>query len=238
MTAMYERARNYRVALLALFFSSCFLCRLLSLEEPQNWTQWKSRVLSNQPSFHGWCTPQKSVRLMELIYRNKPQICVEVGVFGGSSLYPTAAALQYNNKGIVYAIDPWAVDPCLEGMDGVNADWWSSVDLVKIMHDFMDKMHRYGVDSRYCVMRMTSKESVNYFGDNSVDILHIDGNHSEESALFDVKSWLPKVKSGGYIWFDDVNWPQTAHAVSYLMNECELDPSCLPEDTYLLFKKK
>jgi hypothetical protein len=87
-------------------------------------------------------------------------------------------------------------------------------------------------------MRMTSKESVIFFPDNSIDILHIDGNHSEDPALFDAKNWLPKVRPGGYIWFDDANWPTTKKAVDYLLETCELDPSSKREDAYLLLRKR
>jgi hypothetical protein len=38
----------------------------------------------------------------------KFEIVVEVGILGGSSVYPFAHPLKRNNKGTIYAIDPWS----------------------------------------------------------------------------------------------------------------------------------
>jgi hypothetical protein len=56
--------------------------------------------------------------------------------------------------------------------------------------------------------------------------------------IFDVKNWLPKVRSGGYIWFDDANWESTTKAVQYLLANCDLDSSSDLSDPYLLFRKR
>lgn len=54
-----------------------------------------------------------------------------------------------------------------------------------------------------------------------IDILHIDGNHSEEPSFLDVVTYYPKVKSDGYIWFDDIKrFPSTQRAVDYLYKHC------------------
>ncbi len=77
--------------------------------------------------------------------------------------------------------------------------------------------------SEYCnVMRMSSLHALPLFADESIDILHIDGNHTEENALADVLMYLPKLKKGGYLWFDDVNWTSTHKAVEYLMSSEQL----------------
>lgn len=74
----------------------------------------------------------------------------------------------------------------------------------------------------YCIpMRTTGRIALKQFPNESIDILHIDGNHTEDVALADAKMYLPKVKSGGYIWFDDVNWPTTKNAWEYLSLHCD-----------------
>lgn len=45
---------------------------------------------------------------------------------------------------------------------------------------------------------------------SNIDILHIYGNHLEEA------SYYPKVKSEGYIWFNDKNMSSTKKAIDYL----------------------
>lgn len=83
---------------------------------------------------------------------------------------------------------------------------------------------------------MTSEQAVLQFPDESINILHIDGNHTEQIALADAKMFLPKVKKGGYIWFDDVNWSSTNKAVQFLTENCTLDET-RSTSMYFLFKK-
>jgi len=70
-----------------------------------------------------------------------------------------------------------------------------------------------------------------------IDILHIDGNHFEDIALGDAEIWLPKVKKGGYIWFDDANWPETRRAVQFMKENCDLDMERSIGDDCYLFQK-
>jgi predicted O-methyltransferase YrrM len=53
-----------------------------------------------------------------------------------------------------------------------------------------------------------------------IDMIHIDGNHSEMTSLEDVKRWVPQVKSGGVVVFDDVNLNTTNKAVEWLDKNC------------------
>jgi len=86
-------------------------------------------------------------------------------------------------------------------------------------------------------MKMTSEQALSFFPDESIDVLHIDGNHTSEVALSDAEMWFPKVKSGGYIWFDDVNWGSTAKAVNYLDDLCVVDEARSVGQECLLFRK-
>jgi hypothetical protein len=168
-----------------LLCSMCFLFSFMYGEVATDWIQYRENVLQTVQNIPGWCCTEKATRMMDLAYGLKPEVYVEVGVFGGSSFFPVAKTLQYNGNGVSYAIDPWDNPPCLIGGDPKNNMWWSKIDLRKVMHDFMDLMHTNALDPYYCLMRMTSEQSVHLFKEESVDILHIDGNHSEPSAYFD-----------------------------------------------------
>lgn len=224
------------VAILVILFISGFVGYGFG-EYPQRWIVFRSSIDKIIPTIPGWCPIDKANRMMNLIYETKPELCVEVGVFGGSSYFPTAAALQYNKKGRGYAIDPWKVGPCIEGQTGAHLAWWSKVDLNSIYKGFTVLLQRHKLDKITTVLRMTSQEALEYFEDESIDILHIDGNHAEESALYDAEHWLKKVKIGGYIWFDDTNWDSTQKAVSYLLESCQMDEQTHLKDPYMLFKR-
>ena len=186
--------------------------------EVSDWQTFRERALVHQHEAEGWCCHEKAEKMMDLIYKVHPAVCVEIGVFGGSSIYPTAKALQYLDEGKVYAIDPWEKEECQEGYspNDPNYIWWSSVDLGKIYKGFLSLLKRHRLENFCQPMKMNSQEALSFFADESIDILHIDGNHSAEVALADAQMWFPKVKSGGYIWFDDVNWASTRKATEYL----------------------
>jgi predicted O-methyltransferase YrrM len=222
----------------------CMACgngSLHSVPLSKDWDVYQSEVLKEHPNFPGWCPTEKATRIMNLIRATKPHVCVELGVFGGSSFFPIASALAFNKQGIAYAIDPWDNDACLEGYDEMNKDhqkYWGKVDLDKVMNKFKEGMHKNGLDATYLLMRMTSAEACLQFDDESVDFIHIDGNHSEQSAIFDVKCWLPKVKHGGIICFDDAWWKSTQPAIKIMLEECDIMKESSPKWQYIFLKKR
>jgi predicted O-methyltransferase YrrM len=85
---------------------------------------------------------------------------------------------------------------------------------------------------------MRSEDAVSWFADESIDILHIDGNHATEAVLKDVRLFLPKVKRGGYIWFDDADWPSTLPAQKLLLIQCFVIKERSEGNSCLLFQKR
>ena len=194
-----------------------------------NKSEMKAYITKRLPKIHGWCSQEKANAMVDLILQTKPEVCVEIGVFGGSSVLPTALALKYNKLGKVWAVDPWAVDDCLLGMNRqVHREWWSSFNFEEIYNGFCALINQEGLN-KYCkVVRANSKVALDVIP-MEIDILHIDGNHSEESALFDASQYIPRVRCGGYVWFDDVHWKKypdqefnTKKALQYSLQSCSL----------------
>ncbi len=215
-----------------------FLIMAIQLSGDPAWDAWQKRVLLTQAQLPGWCNKEKATQMMNLIYETKPECCVEIGVFGGSSLFPTACALRYSGHGVVYGIDPWATSDCLVGYlpGDPNYEWWSRVNLESIFQGVVHTVKAWNLDAHCQLLRTTGRVALATFADESIDILHIDGNHTEEEALQDAKLYLPKIKNGGYIWFDDINWPSTAKAVDWLCLSCEIDEN-RSTPAYLLLRK-
>jgi len=211
----------------------------LSASPEKKWEKYKQKVMIQQKKVPGWCNPEKADKLMDLIHEINPQCIVEIGVFGGSSVYPMAEALRFSEKGLIYAIDPWKAKDCQVGYEpeDPNYTWWTDINLEKVYINFTKLITNNNL-SKFCrIMRTTSAEAAPSFENESIDILHIDGNHSEEAALLDAKLFFPKVKKNGYIWFDDVNWSSTSKAVNYLLERCTFLPMRSVGDECYLFQK-
>lgn len=194
-------------------------------------------VIKALPLVEGWCSEEKATKIMDLILETQPEVCVEIGVFGGASILPTAKALKWNKKGVVYAIDPWETLECIKNYDNdeLNRDWWAKVDLKYVYDSYLKLIDFHHVKRYVKTMKMTSEEAAPLI--DTIDILHIDGNHSEESSMFDTLTYFPKVKDGGYIWFDDHHWETTGKAFQYLSERCDVIEVVDNGNCYL-FKKR
>jgi hypothetical protein len=177
----------------------------------------------------GWLTPEVGAAMRNLIWKVKPEVCVEIGVFAGKSLINTALALKENGHGIVYGIDPWRLDVALAGASPDEFDW-NKADLDAVHYDCMRAIWEHGVEKYAVVIRAPSQYCVQlwekYLGDepdeNCIDILYIDGGHSEESSCLDVELYSPKVFSGGHIWLDDTNYASLQKAIGIVEQQCQL----------------
>lgn len=150
---------------------------------------------------NSWCSREKAILIMDLIYQTKPRVCVEIGTFTGSSLLPIATSLKYAQCGHVFAIEPWSNQEavkCIPESDN-NYPWWSTVEMSAIKKQCQQLIQDWNISSVCKLIEKTSSAAVNQFLEGEIDFLHIDGNFSEEGALEDVKFFLPKVKPGGYI---------------------------------------
>jgi GR25 family glycosyltransferase involved in LPS biosynthesis/predicted O-methyltransferase YrrM len=171
----------------------------------------------------GWCGLEKSNELYNLVIDQKPKVLVEIGVFEGKSLFSQALALKENGSGKIYGIDPWSKKDSLEGLkEKKDIDWWTSLDYESIYNGCVDFLNKEDLHSHVELKKERSDEFIKTFQE-PIDILHIDGNHEEESSVSDVNLFLPLVKNGGFVWFDDASWYQTQKAVK-LMEE---DHNCV-----------
>ena len=178
----------------------------------------KQKAFYVMSQLDGWCTESKAEKMIDLVLETEPDVIVEVGVFGGKSLLPMAVALDEIGKGIAYGIDPWTSTASAEGMDGVNEEWWGSLDHEAIYQRLLGKINQFKLNDRVELIRATSEDAPAI---PNIDILHIDGNHSEKAAYFDATKWVPLVKPGGLVIFDDITWGTTSKAVNWFDERCE-----------------
>lgn len=188
-----------------------------------------------------WCSKEKVNLIMDVISVTKPQICVEVGAFTGSSVLPIACTLQYLGKGKVFAIDAWDNAEVVKYLDNddPNRAWWSQVNMQQAYNTMQGRLGQWRL-FQYCnVIRSPSSEAVKQV--NNIDFLHLDGDYSEKGSLKDIELYLPKVKTGGYILFSNLfimvkNKQPKLKAFCALFESCELVAE-IENDNAVLFKK-
>ena len=105
---------------------------------------------------------------------------VEVGCWKGRSTH----ALLSGCKGTVYAVDHF-LGSVAEPKAHAEA---KIADIHKIF------MNNVGNFKNLEVLKMDSASAARQFEDNSVDMVFIDGGHTYEEVLADIKQWLPKAK--------------------------------------------
>lgn len=191
--------------------------------EPKYAAKIKQEALNAMAQVEGWCSQEKGSILIDLVYKVKPAVVVEIGVWGGRSLVPMAFALKANHKGMIYGIDPWSNEASIESvMNDANKAYWGVVDHEAVFFRLVQKIGDFNLQNQVVLIPATSEEAEPIL---NIDILHIDGNHSEKTSYFDVTKWVPLVKKGGWIIFDDMTWYEngvftTAKAVEWLDKNC------------------
>jgi predicted O-methyltransferase YrrM len=163
----------------------------------------KSEAFQVMSTLEGWCTTEKASVMIDLIAGTGAKKIVEIGVFGGKSLIPMAIAVKQLRGGIVYGVDSWDSRESISGMDEVHGNWWGTLDHESIFQGLLQKINELELQNEITLIR-SSSESCSPIPD--IDFLHIDGNHSEKASLYDVRKWVPLVKSGGIIVLDDLTW--------------------------------
>ncbi len=201
----------------------------------------KQKVLTTLKD--SWCSEEKTQLLMDLVLLTKPKVCVEIGAFTGSSVLPVAATLKHLNRGSVYAVDAWSNAVATRYMtnDDPNKNCWSTINMEAIYKSFNKLIKTWSL-KRFCTPIRAPSENAVYQIPNHIDFLHLDGDYSEIGSMRDVRLYLPKVKSGGYILFSNfytmINREQPKiKAFCLLYEECEIVLS-IERDNAILFKKK
>lgn len=184
----------------------------------------KGRVIKY---LNGWCSAKKAEMIMDLVFAIRPQVCVEIGVFNGSSLLPVAATLRHLNEGCIYAIDAWSNAEAVKHMPTSDPSfaWWSHVNMDNVKNKFTSLISEWNLQSCCCVIHATSELAAQRI--REIDFLHLDGNFCEEDALRDVELFLPHVKSGGYILLSNLfqvvdNEYTKMSSMWRLFDECEI----------------
>jgi predicted O-methyltransferase YrrM len=114
--------------------------------------------------------------LYRLVHDERPRTIAEIGRFRGGSTFLIAAAA--GPDAVVHSYDP------------------------ETRHDraLFGALQRYGLANRVVLHGEDSRQAT---PPGELDLLFIDGDHSEEGARADFERWSPSVKAGGHVLFHD-----------------------------------
>jgi hypothetical protein len=167
----------------------------------------------------GMTDDDKIAALIEVARHAPEGDIVEIGSWWGRSAALLLLLSQAHDIGPVLCVDPWSDDGLVQGVDlvdrasaamdpeealrifEINLHPLARGDLNYLRLASVDAAARYrpGLDVRTEAFGRTR-----YGGE--IALLHIDGNHTAESAAADVEAWTGFVRPGGWIVVDDYVW--------------------------------
>ncbi len=174
----------------------------------------------------GWLSPERGCEMADLVLAAQPETIVEIGTFAGRSLVSMGLALKYLGRGRIFGIDSWKKSDCLEGETKANQDWWNhNVDLHEMHKRAAEAIWTYGLDDYAFLIRAASQRLPRLFP-GGIDLLYIDGGHTEAASCRDVELYLPQLNTNGFVYFDDIAWTNekgeltTQKAQEMILKEC------------------
>lgn len=129
------------------------------------------------PEIEGWMT-HKELLWLSAVALGMDSI-VEIGSWKGRS----TKALLDHCPGTVYSIDHWK--------GSAN----HQTETLAAEHDiYSEFVNNVGYYQNLRVMKMSSNEAAEQFNGKRADMVFIDGDHSHDAVVKDIKMWLPKCK--------------------------------------------
>ncbi len=158
---------------------------------------------------------QKRRRRSAFLKRIPPGgLCAEIGVWKGEF---SRLILEVCRPRELHLIDPWAFQADVPGR-------WYSGTIARSQAD-MDAIHQGVVDALgkvpgVSIHRRFSRDAAELFEERSLDWVYIDGDHSHEGALDDLRTYATRVRRGGFLAGDDLYWkPQDGHPVKRAVDD-------------------
>lgn len=179
-------------------------------------------LLAQVETIHGECSREKVLALCGVVPTAPRGDIVEIGALYGKSSYVLNRVGAWCGIGATLCVDPWNLGLSVQTdapthIQEASGGW----DWDVVYQGFLVAM--LGCASApFNYLRMTSSDAhAAYvasrtvtspeFGETrlagSIAVLHLDGNHDEVAVAEDFALWGPLVVPGGWLIFDDYNWP-------------------------------
>lgn len=164
-------------------------------------------VLANEKYQNSWLTGL--IGCIDYV-RSKIKVenMVEIGSYQGESTTLFAHYFQPKNL--------YAVDPFVNGYD--EFDGSSTGDFTNVIHNFNLRTQKFS-----CIKHIKdfSYAVLDQFENDSLDFVYIDGDHTYEGVVKDIKMYLPKIKVGGFIAGHDLGRESVTKALRNQLGEVD-----------------
>jgi hypothetical protein len=145
-------------------------------------------------------------------------VFVEVGTWLGRSAAYMASKIKDSGKSIrFFAVDNFDGSP----EEPVHA---AAIQVLKDQGLTLEQACRKniaecGLEAYVRIVTDDSHVAADGFADESVDFCMIDASHEYRFVKRDIEAWLPKIKPGGCIAGDDLDWSGVRQAVQEVLGE-------------------
>jgi len=135
---------------------------------------------------------------------------VELGSFLGQSTAAMAAYIIASGKHIefdavdIFELTGFSDEPHFKVIEEHGGDFMAA---------FKNNLEKAQVAEAVTIVKATSLQAAALYADRSVSFLMIDASHTYEDVVDDIVAWFPKIKMGGIISGDDLDWPDVKRAV-------------------------
>jgi hypothetical protein len=151
---------------------------------------------------------------------------VEVGTYLGRSLCSLGEVVDRSGKGITVI----GIDTCRgSGPEGWRRKDYHASAVEQGGGTFAGALHKNVLDcgfgDKILLIISDSTTASGLFNNGSLEWVHLDARHDYASVKTDIETWLPKLKSGGWLSGDDYDkskWPEVVKAVGDVLPGAKL----------------
>ena len=128
----------------------------------------------------------------DLVAAIKPRVLVELGTDRGESYFAFCQSAAENKTGTrCFAVDTWRGD--------LHSGAYDETTFAEV-----SAHNRAHYAEFSTLIRARFEEALAQFPPESIDVLHLDGLHTEMAVRADLAAWLPKLAPGGILLMHDV----------------------------------
>jgi hypothetical protein len=185
------------------------------------------RVQDEQPiDSGGGATLTKVLVLADLIVAHDLRTIVELGVYRGRLLLPLGRLLADLGRGEAIGIDPYSAQAAIQtDAHAVGFDlpaWALEQDWEGLQAEVAAAIDRWQLGGHMRLVRERSLDAASHFARESIDLLHVDGNHDAAAVAADLEAYLPAMRQGGFVVLDDASWASVLPQIQRLTAEQRL----------------